>query len=135
MTPTSGPSATDPLRDASEAYALLAAWERQGAEQVARATAVATAIEAVRVTRWSAARDVAVTVDSSGLLVDLVVTERALAATPLALGRTITSTYARALTQLRAEVEEAVVTAVGPADPLGRSAVDHYRAVLPDGEH
>jgi hypothetical protein len=123
-------SPNQPLQDPSEALALLASWEKQGADQVARAQAVGAAVESVRVTEWSPGREVAVTVDHAGLLADVQFTDRALAASPLSLGLTITSTVRRALTRLESEVEEAVVAAVGEDDPLGRSAVQHYRTAL-----
>ncbi|GIG22546.1 hypothetical protein Cch01nite_32700 [Cellulomonas chitinilytica] len=119
-----------PLQDPAEAFALLAAWDAQSKDQVARARAVGAAVESVRVTEWSPGREVAVTLDHAGLLVDVEFTERALAASPLSLGLTITSTVRRATARLLVDVEEAVTAAVGADDPLGRSAVQHYRTSL-----
>jgi hypothetical protein len=122
--------AATPLSDASEAFALLAAWERQGTDQVARAQAVAAAVQSVRVVQWSPGREVSVTLDHAGLLVDLEVTERALATSPLALSRIVTATAAAALRRLPDEQQSAVTAVVGEDDALGSSAVAHVRAVV-----
>ncbi|GAA3809380.1 YbaB/EbfC family nucleoid-associated protein [Cellulomonas soli] len=128
---TSPPEAPrGPLHDASEAFALLDAWDRQGRDQVARANAIQSRLQALRVSVWSPGHEVAVTVDHTGLVVDLEFTDRALDRGPAALGETITRTARSALEQLAVQAEEQVVDAVGEGDALGRSAIAHYRSSL-----
>ena len=121
-------SPRDPLTDADAFEAQLDHWERQSREQVARSRRVSAAVQAVRVTRSSPGREVTVTVDHAGLLVDLQVSERTLLLDPRVVGRLITATNRSALGALGDAVAEALADVVDEDDPLARSAVSHYRS-------
>lgn len=103
------------------------AWGRLGREQLARAQAVQAVIGATDVHAWSPARDVRVTLRSTGLLAGLELSERALEGSMPALGRTITATVRAALGQVEGTVGRAVADAVGESDPLARSVRARYR--------
>jgi hypothetical protein len=104
--------------DYSDAEQQLTAWTEQARRQQARAAALQSAATSVVVRHWSPGRDVCVTVGSSGLVQDIELTERALAASALTLGRTITATAAAARAELAARLVEAAEQVTDADDPM-----------------
>lgn len=111
------------------AEAQIAAWAEQSRAQLRHAQALGQAVATTRVAEWSPARDVCVTLDGTGLLADLTITDKALDASALRLSATITATVRAALRRLPDELDRAAAAASGD-DPLTRSLVDHSRRVV-----
>ena len=124
--PSAGPISAD------DAAALLESWSAQGRDQLARAQSLGAALAELSVSVWSPARDVRVTVDHAGLLADLELTDKALDASPLSLGRTITATLRTALRRLEEQAVATAVEHVGAGDGLTASVTATYRLVPPE---
>jgi hypothetical protein len=102
--------------DPDEALRQIAQWGAIARDQQARASALQSAAQAVRVEQWSPARDVRVVVDASGLMQDLELTERALGASSLELGRTIVAALTTARAALAVRLDEVADEIDGPQD-------------------
>jgi DNA-binding protein YbaB len=124
----------DPRAEAGyeAALAQLEEWGRQSQQQLARAEAVQDTIGRTQVTATSPGRDVRVTLDGTGLLVGVELEERALAATGLTLGRTVTRAIRAALARVPDEVVAAVEGSVGAGDPLAASVREQYEQAFVD---
>jgi hypothetical protein len=119
-------------RDADEARRQIERWAAVGRDQQARAVALQSAVQAVRVEHRSPARDVRVVVDASGLLQELELTERALDASALELGRTIVATLGAARAALAARLDEVADEVGGSQDPalLASFREQHVQTLL-----
>lgn len=110
------------LDDADDALRLNDAWGAASRDALARVERVQAAVEAVRVEMWSPGREVRVTVDATGLLTDVHLSERALRASALSLGSIIVRTAAAARAEAGRRVEAAASDTLGADDdPLLRS--------------
>jgi hypothetical protein len=118
------------MPDADAARRQIDSWAEEARAQQRRATALSSAVSAVQVERWSPARDVRVVVGADGLLRDLELTERALGASSLQLGRLIVSTLAAARADLAVRLGEVVDDVLGSADPLAGSFRSQHVAAL-----
>lgn len=103
-------------RDPDDAARQIERWAAASRDQQARALTLQSAAQAVRVDQWSPARDVRVVVDASGLLHDLELTERALDASAMQLGRTIVAALTAARTALALRLDEVADEVGGPRD-------------------
>ncbi|WP_433260913.1 YbaB/EbfC family DNA-binding protein [Micromonospora vinacea] len=122
--------ADDAALDAAERR--LDEWESSLAEQVNRAKTLSATMRELTGTAHNADRTVDVTVDSSGLLLDLRLDERIRQqpATHTAQQILLTTTAARA--DLHRQVSDAVTESLGD-DPSAQAIIDSYRSrLLPD---
>ncbi|SCL36740.1 YbaB/EbfC DNA-binding family protein [Micromonospora nigra] len=101
-------------------------WEASFADQAVRAKALSAQVQSLNGTASSPDRAVEVTVDSSGLLVDLRLDETVRQRSAAHTARVIVETTRAAHTDLLRQVS-ATAAAVGGGDPAGQAIVDTYR--------
>lgn len=122
----------DPMSDffegasAAEVRERLAVQVEQAQRRAEAATAVRVEIEAVREQATSPRRELTVTVDSSGRLIDVALTDAGLQLGARALGRMIVDTSVRAQQAAGARAARIAADAFGEDDP----AVAHLRSEI-----
>ncbi|MEU5937247.1 YbaB/EbfC family DNA-binding protein [Micromonospora sp. NPDC047187] len=122
--------ADDAALDAAERR--LDEWEKSLAERAARAKTLSASIRDLTGTARNADRTVDVTVDSTGLLIDLRLDERIRQQPAAHTARQILETTAAARADLLRKVSDAATEALGD-DASARAIIDSYRTrLLPD---
>ncbi|MCL7456261.1 YbaB/EbfC family nucleoid-associated protein [Micromonospora echinofusca] len=113
-----------------EATRRLDAWEASIADRAARAKDLASQVQAMRGTATSPDRTIQVTVDSSGLLVDLRLDERTRQHSAAHTARQILETTRAAHADLLSRITEATRGILGAEDPTAAALVESYRRRL-----
>lgn len=108
-------------------------WEASMADRAARAKTLATQVQALTGSATSPDRSVQVTVDSSGLLIDLRLDERIRRYSSAQTARQIMATTRAAHADLLKQLTEATTETLGDGDPTAQAIIDSYqRRLNPD---
>ncbi|MEV0881860.1 YbaB/EbfC family DNA-binding protein [Micromonospora echinofusca] len=110
-----------------EATRRLDGWEASIATRAARAKELASQVQAMRGTATSPDRTIQVTVDSSGLLVDLRLDDRIRQHSAAHTARQILDTTRAAHADLLSWITEATTGVLGAEDPTAAALVESYR--------
>lgn len=113
-----------------EAARRLDDWESSIAERAARTKALSKQIQQVTATARSLDRTVQVTIDASGMLIDLQLDERSRQRSAAHTARQILETTRAAHAELLRQVTEATTRTLGVDDPTASAIVDSYRRRL-----
>ncbi|MGW4502742.1 YbaB/EbfC family nucleoid-associated protein [Micromonospora sp. NPDC004336] len=113
-----------------EATRRLDDWEASIASRAARARELSSQMQALRGTATSPDRAIQVTVDSSGLLVDLRLDERTRQRSAAHTARQILETTRAAHADLLSRITEATTEILGAEDPTAAALVESYRRRL-----
>ncbi|WP_327028235.1 YbaB/EbfC family DNA-binding protein [Micromonospora sp. NBC_01740] len=105
-------------------------WEASIADRAARAKELASRVQAMRGTATSPDRTTEVTVDSSGLLVDLRLDERTRQHSAAHTARQILATTRAAHADLLSRITEATTGVLGAEDSTAVALVESYRRRL-----
>ncbi|RAN94182.1 hypothetical protein ONO23_03895 [Micromonospora noduli] len=100
------------------------------ADRAARARTLSTQVQALTGSATSPDRSVQVTVDSSGLLIDLRLDERIRQHPSAQTARHIMDTTRAAHADLLKRLTEATTETLGDSDPTGRAVIDSYQRRL-----
>ena len=107
-------------------------WAAQFAAKADRYQEMQTRISQVSATESSADGTVEVTVDSAGVVTDLVLSERAGQVRPQQLSAQILDTMRRAQSKLTDRVQQVMVTTVGDDEATVRAVVANYEQRFPE---
>ncbi|MEH0972822.1 YbaB/EbfC family nucleoid-associated protein [Micromonospora sp. CPCC 205546] len=113
-----------------EATRRLDGWEASIANRAAQAKELASRVQAMRGTATSADRTIQVTVDASGLLVDLRLDERTRQHSATHTARQILDTTRAAHADLLNRITEATTAILDDEDPTAAALVESYRRRL-----
>lgn len=105
-------------------------WESSFTDQATRARALSARVQTLTGTARSADRTVEVTVDSSGLLIDLRLDERVRQHSAAHTARQIMVIARAAHADLLRQLTEATRETLGDGDPAGQAIVDSYQRRL-----
>ena len=119
--------------DRFDADVEIEAWHNTFIRQQARASALSNATAAVRVAGWSTQKDVEVTVDASGIVVDIQITARAIEKPAVTLGMSIVQASTAARAHLAARLIEIVEELAPEGDALTRTFMAQQVATLTTG--
>ncbi|WP_026454784.1 YbaB/EbfC family nucleoid-associated protein [Saccharomonospora iraqiensis] len=114
----------DSILDPDGAREKLAAWKGRIDELAADTRTMSTQLQEVRVTATDPDGLVELTVDSTGALVDLTLTDRMERTRPDVVARTIMATLARAKNQLADRSREIIADTVGTESPAARAIAE-----------
>ncbi|MDG4818926.1 YbaB/EbfC family nucleoid-associated protein [Micromonospora sp. WMMD956] len=109
-------------------------WESSLADRAARAQALSARTRALTGSARSPDRAVEVTVDATGLLVDLRLDEQTRQHPAAHTARQIVATTRAAHADLLRQLTEATTQTLGDDDPAGRAIIDGYRRRLAPGQ-
>ncbi|SCG16626.1 hypothetical protein GA0070610_2898 [Micromonospora echinofusca] len=113
-----------------EATHRLDDWEASIADRAARAKELASQVQTMRGTATNPDRTIQVTVDSSGLLVDLRLDERIRQHSAVHTARQILDTTRAAHADLLSSLTKATTGILGAGDPTAAALVESYRRRL-----
>ncbi|GHJ07826.1 hypothetical protein TPA0907_21930 [Micromonospora humidisoli] len=108
-------------------------WESSLVGQAERARALSVSAQALTGTARSSDRTIEVTVDSTGLLVDLRLDEQTRQRSAAHTARQIMATTRAARTDLLRQLTEATTRALGVDDPATRAIIESHRRRLDTG--
>ncbi|HEY8372664.1 MAG TPA: YbaB/EbfC family nucleoid-associated protein [Pseudonocardiaceae bacterium] len=120
------------ILDPSAARERLAAWKERIDNLAANTRAMRDRLQEVRVTARDPNGLAEVTVDSTGALVDLQLTDRIRQVAPAVIARTIMATLADARNKLADRCQEIITDTMGSESPAARAIADsverHFRS-------
>lgn len=119
-----GDGMSDRVLDPEGARERLAAWKSRIDKLAADTQAMGEQLKAVRVTASDPGGMATVTVDSTGAVVDLRLTDRIQRAAPSVVAQTIMETLGRARSQLADRSQEIVADTVGTESPAARAIAE-----------
>lgn len=119
-----GDGMSDRVLDPDGARERLAAWKSRIDKLAADTQAMGERLKAVRVTASDPGGMAEVTVDSTGAVVDLRLTERIQRASPSVVAQTIMATLGQARSQLADRSQEIVADTVGTESPAARAIAE-----------
>lgn len=122
----------DRILDPDGARERLAAWKERIDTLAANTRAMSDQLREVRVTANDPGRLVEVTIDSTGSMVDLKLTDRTQRKDPSVVAQTILATLGEAKNRLAERSREIVSGTVGTESPAGRAIVDSVEQHLRD---
>ncbi|GIG88476.1 YbaB/EbfC family DNA-binding protein [Plantactinospora endophytica] len=108
----------------------VGAWQASFADRADRTAELSRQLTGLRVTTCNPDGLVEVTLDPSGILVDLRLDERTRQWPAARVAAEILATVRAAGTELLREVTEATVRSLGAEDPAGQALIDSYRSRL-----
>lgn len=114
--------------DASRAY--LQSWKEKADQAAARAQAMAEQLQRLRVTAVDDNGLAEVTIDSSGVLLDLELTDRIHRYAPEAVARAVLSALRAARQKAAGQAHDIAVEAMGPDSLSARTIADRMRQQL-----
>jgi DNA-binding protein YbaB len=109
------------ILDPDGARERLAAWKGRIDKLAADTQAMSTQLQEVRVTAKDPAGLAEVTIDSTGVLVDLRLTDRIQRVTPDAVTKAIMATLGEARSKLAERSQEIIAATVGTDSPVGQA--------------
>ncbi|MFI9644163.1 YbaB/EbfC family DNA-binding protein [Micromonospora sp. NPDC051925] len=109
-------------------------WESSFAERAERAKTLSARVQALTGTARSPDRTIEVTVDSTGLLVDLRLDEQTRQHSATHTARQIVATTRAAHADLLRQLTAATHRTLGDGDPAGQAIVESYRRRLDPGQ-
>ncbi|ALG10328.1 YbaB/EbfC family nucleoid-associated protein [Kibdelosporangium phytohabitans] len=115
----------DTILDPDGARERLAAWKGRIDKLAADTQAMSARLQEVRVTVQDPAGLAVVTIDSTGALVDLRLTDRVQRTTPDAVAKVIMETLGAARSELAERSQEIIADTVGVASPVGQAIVQN----------
>ncbi|GAA4429992.1 YbaB/EbfC family nucleoid-associated protein [Actinokineospora soli] len=120
------------IRDPESAHERIAAWKARVDKLAADTQAMSDRFQALRITASDPNGLAEVTVDSSGAMVDLKLTDRITRVSPSTVAQAVMSTLADARNRLADRSEEIVADTVGADSGVGRAIAEnvsgHFRS-------
>ncbi|HKR51024.1 MAG TPA: YbaB/EbfC family nucleoid-associated protein [Pseudonocardiaceae bacterium] len=113
--------------DPDQAERQLSQWAQGFADQAERFGAMRARVEQIQVAESSSDGAVRVTIDSSGALIDLALTDKISGMLPSEVAALVLACMRRAQRQLAGRVRHAAATTVGAEEPVVEHVVSGYR--------
>jgi DNA-binding protein YbaB len=129
-------SDTEPFLDPDASREYLRSWQDRIDQTAARAKTMTEQLERLRITAKDGNGMAEVTIDSSGVLVDLALTERIHRYQPDAVARAVMAALGNARTEAAHRAREIAVETMGPDSLSARVTADRMRELLerPDSD-